>query len=305
MAQSSSDQKKAAIVRLAEKECLAEIKTAKAIYELKCLEVQEKYEVKKEQACHKLEQQKLMELDEITRLHNVEMEPTKTKHVERLSAIREQYGMAVPEAVLQASAISESPSSPTMVTASVGPSTNIVARMATGGFVLRLCRRSTDQQKAEADENDTTASNGFLDDTQESSDETDTSIPAIAPKATTKTKHTSPFVNRKRARTLDDTSESDSFGNDTRDSKVDSDGVHVRISQTQPLARSRTSAVRASTHRAGRNATSSASPAEAQGDHSQTASNNSLKRVKAPTSGHHKDNQAEQEDEDESIYSGP
>lgn len=102
MAPSTYDQKKSTIVKLAEKECFAETETAKAIYELACLEVKEKYKAKKEEACRDLRQQELKELDEITRLHEAKMEPIKAQQEQKLAAIRKQYGIAVPEAGLQA-----------------------------------------------------------------------------------------------------------------------------------------------------------------------------------------------------------
>lgn len=122
MAPSACDQKKAEIVRHAEMECSAEAKKAKAIYELKCLEVREKFKAEKEQAYRDLKQQERQELAEIKDLYEAGLEPIKAKHAEKLSAIREQYRIAAPEAGLNASAISETPSSPTLVTASVSPS---------------------------------------------------------------------------------------------------------------------------------------------------------------------------------------
>lgn len=122
MPPSACDQKKADIVRLTENECFAETEKAKAIYELKCLEVQAEYKAKKKQAYRDLKQQEQKELDEIKRLYEAEMEPIKVKHAEKLSEIREQYRIAPPESGLHASAISETPSSPTLVTVSVSQS---------------------------------------------------------------------------------------------------------------------------------------------------------------------------------------
>lgn len=122
MPPSACDQKKADIVRLTENECFAETEKAKAIYELKCLEVQAKYDAKKKQAYRDLKQQEQKELDEIKRLYEADMEPIKVKHAEKLSEIREQYRIAAPKSGLHASAISETPSSPTLVTVSVSPS---------------------------------------------------------------------------------------------------------------------------------------------------------------------------------------
>lgn len=119
MAPSTCDQKKAEIVRRFENQCLAENKKAKAIYELKCLEVQEKYEGKKKQACHELKQQELNELNEIKKLYEAEMEPINAKHAEERSAIRQQYGIATPEVDLHTSVTYETPSSPTLVAALV------------------------------------------------------------------------------------------------------------------------------------------------------------------------------------------
>lgn len=122
MAPSACDQKKAEIVRHAEMECSAEASKAKAIYELQCLEVRDKFKAKKEQAYRDLKQEERQELDEIKKLYEAGMEPINAKHAEKLSAIREQYRIAAPEASPHASAISETPSSPTLVTASVSPS---------------------------------------------------------------------------------------------------------------------------------------------------------------------------------------
>lgn len=122
MAPSTCDQKKAEIVRLAEEERAAITKGVKATYELKCLEVEDKYKAKKAQAYRDLEQQKLEELGEIERLCEAELEPLKVKHAEELSKMREQYHIADPEAGLHKSALSETPSSLTLVTASVRPS---------------------------------------------------------------------------------------------------------------------------------------------------------------------------------------
>lgn len=119
MAPSACDQKKAEIVRHAEIQCSAEVNQAKATYELKCLELKKSYEARKNQACRDLEQQELEELGEIKRLYEVELEPIKAKHAEKLSAIRERYRIAAPETGLDASAISETPSSPTLVVVSV------------------------------------------------------------------------------------------------------------------------------------------------------------------------------------------
>lgn len=131
MASPTCDQKKLTIVRLVEKECLAQIKTAEAVRDLKCLEIKAKYRDKKEQACLDLEQQEKNELDEITRLHEIRMNPIRAKHQEKLSAIREQYGIAVPEAGLQASPTSEYPSSPpTLATTPVSLSSRLVAIIA-------------------------------------------------------------------------------------------------------------------------------------------------------------------------------
>lgn len=124
MAPSTCDQKKAEIVRRFENQCLAENKKAKAIYELKCLEVQEKYEGKKKQACLELKQQELNELTEIKNLHEAEMEPVKAKHEEERSAIRQQYGVATPEIDPHTSVTSGPPSSPTLVAASVSISSD-------------------------------------------------------------------------------------------------------------------------------------------------------------------------------------
>lgn len=115
MAPSACDQKKAEIVRHAEIQCSAEVNQAKATYELKCLELKKSYEARKNRACRDLEKQELEELGEIKRLYEAELEPIKAKHAEKLSAIREQYRIATPEAGLHASAISETPSSPTLV----------------------------------------------------------------------------------------------------------------------------------------------------------------------------------------------
>lgn len=125
MPPSTYDQKKAEIVRFAEKECNAEYDRIKAIYQLKCLEVEADYKTKKEKAYRDLEQQKLEELGEIKRLYDAELEPLKVKHVEKLSAIREQYHIAASDAGLHASAISETPSSMTLVAASVSLSSEI------------------------------------------------------------------------------------------------------------------------------------------------------------------------------------
>lgn len=122
MAPSACDQKKAEIVRHAENQCSAEVNHAKAIYELRCLELKKSYKARKNRACRELEQQELEELGEIKRLYEAELEPIKARHAEKLSAIREQYRIAAPDAALHASAISETPSSPTLVTASVSPS---------------------------------------------------------------------------------------------------------------------------------------------------------------------------------------
>lgn len=124
MAPSTCDQKKAEIVRRFENQCLAENKKAKAIYELRCLEVQEKYETKKKQACDELKQQELNELTEIKKLYEAEMEPIKAKHAEERSAIRERYGVATPEVDLRTSVTSGPPSSPTLVAASVSLSSD-------------------------------------------------------------------------------------------------------------------------------------------------------------------------------------
>ena len=121
MTPSTCDQKKADIVRLAEKECSAETESVKAIYKLKCLEIENKYEVKRLQACRDLKQQELKELTEIKRLHEEEMEPINVKHAEKLSAIREQYRIAAPEADLHAFAIPETLNSPTLVSTAVSP----------------------------------------------------------------------------------------------------------------------------------------------------------------------------------------
>lgn len=122
MAPSACDQKKAEIVRHAEMECSAEAKKAKAIYELQCLEVRDKFKARKEQAYRDLRQQERKELAEIKKLYEAGMEPIKAKHAEKLSAIREQYRIAAPEAGLHASDSSETPSSPTLVNALVSPS---------------------------------------------------------------------------------------------------------------------------------------------------------------------------------------
>lgn len=122
MAPSARDQKKAEIVRSVEEKCSAEIKVAKAVYEYDCQLVEEKYEIKKEQACHDLEKEELKELREIERLYEAKMEPIKAKHAEELTAIRERFRIATPEAGLPAPATSETPSSTSLVTASVSTS---------------------------------------------------------------------------------------------------------------------------------------------------------------------------------------
>lgn len=129
MAPSACDQKKAEIVRHAEMECSAEANKAKAIYELKCLEVRAKFKAKKEQAYRDLKQQERQELAEIKTLYEAGMEPIKAKHAEKLSAIRERYRIAAPEAGPHASAISETPSSPTLVAVSVSTPQKTVARV--------------------------------------------------------------------------------------------------------------------------------------------------------------------------------
>lgn len=93
----------------------------KAVYELKCLKVEAKYETKKKQAYRDLKQQEQKELDEIERIYEAGMEPIKVRHAEKLSEIRERYRTAAPESGLHASAVSQTPSSPTVVTVSVSP----------------------------------------------------------------------------------------------------------------------------------------------------------------------------------------
>lgn len=122
MPPSKCDQKKAEIIRLAEEECSKESERAKATYELKCLKVEEKYEAKKEQACRDLRQQELEELDVIKRNYKAEMEPIIVKHAKKLSEIREKFRTATPEASLPASTTSKTPSSPTLLTVPVSPS---------------------------------------------------------------------------------------------------------------------------------------------------------------------------------------
>lgn len=122
MAPSPCDQKRAEIVSLVEKQCLAEIDTAKAEYDLECLEVKEKYESKKQQACRSLSEQESKELAEKKRLYEAKMEPIKANHAEKLAATREKYRTVSVDYDPLASGIPETPSSPDLAVAVVSPS---------------------------------------------------------------------------------------------------------------------------------------------------------------------------------------
>lgn len=122
MGPSPCDQKRAEIVSLVEKQCVAEIDTAQAEYDLECLEVKEKYESKKQQACLSLSEKESKELAEKKRLYEAKMEPVKAKHAEKLAATREKYRSVSIDYNPLASGIPETPSSPDLAVAMVSPS---------------------------------------------------------------------------------------------------------------------------------------------------------------------------------------
>ncbi|KAK2597033.1 hypothetical protein N8I77_012907 [Diaporthe amygdali] len=275
MASPTCDQKKLTIVRLVEKECLAQIKTAEAVRDLKCLEIKAKYRDKKEQACLDLEQQEKDELDEITRLHEIQMNPIRAKHEEKLSAIRGQYGIAVPEAGLQASPTSEYPSSPPTL--------------------------ATTPKKAAACKKNHVTSYRYNDDTHESSDASNTSIPAIPHEARNKLRLAAPEMKRKRVQSIEltgDDDESDFVQNHTKDDEDDqhddadddADNYPFGITQTGPSGRSRKSVTSAPGKSSGRNTVPFAS---------------SRPRNKASQPSGESDDQAEEGDDNKSICSAP
>ncbi|KAI7773831.1 hypothetical protein LA080_009823 [Diaporthe eres] len=285
MPPSTCDQKKAEIVRLFEEQCSKEAETIKAVYELKALKVEAKYKAKKKQAYRDLKQQEQKELDENERIYEAYMEPIKVRHAEKLSEIREQYRTAAPESGLHASAVSETPSSPTLVTVSL---------------------RIAGQQQAEAgNENTTGASNRCIDNSQESGDETDSSIPAIAPQATNKAKSTLGSKKRKRVPGMfdSDDEEPDFSQNENKDEEDYTSDVSFPGSQEGPSGR----ALKAfRTQKPGRNTASFNSPTETKthtrrkkvGDVFET-------RNRATSSSRKTDSQTEGGDEDEDIGSAP
>lgn len=303
MAPSKCDQKKAEIVRSVEKQCAAETDQVKAIYQLKCLELEEKYEAKyeaiKEQAYRDLEKQKLEELGEIERLYEAELEPLKAEHAQKLFAIREQYHLADPEAGLRTSAISETPSSLTLVTTSVSPSSETVAGLAARSLMFNPQQRLAGQQQAEVSNNDAAAINRSNDDTQESGDETDTSIPAFAPQPTSKATFDAPMKKRKRVMvTFDSDLEDPDFSqNDNGDGQDENSDISFRGSQERPSKGISKAFKGASAQRSGRNTVSSASPTK--------PSNAVESRNQANSSSRKTDDQAGGGDEEESTCSGP
>ncbi|KAG6368065.1 hypothetical protein INS49_002265 [Diaporthe citri] len=279
MPPSACDQKKADIIRLAENECFAETETAKAVYELKCLKVQAKYKAKKKQACRDLNEQELEELGGIKRLYEAEMEPIKVRHAEKLSEIREQYRIATPEAGLHVSATSETPISLTLVTA-----------------------------PAEAGNDNSPASSRSIDDTEESGDETDTSIPAIAPQATNKAKFTPRFKKRKRISGIFDSGdeEPEFSQNENKDEQDDTSDVSFPGSQEGPSGRALKAFRRPSTQRSGQNNVSSALATKTKNRSRPKEVDNVFKtRTRATSTSGKTDSQAEGGDEDEDIGSAP
>ncbi|KAK7713341.1 hypothetical protein SLS64_004591 [Diaporthe eres] len=288
MPPSTCDQKKAEIVRLFEEQCSKEAETMKAVYELKCLKVEAKYETKKKQAYRDLKQQEQKELDEIERIYEAGMEPIKVRHAEKLSEIRERYRTAAPESGFHASAVSQTPSSPTVVTVSL---------------------RIAGQQQAQAgNENNTGASNRCIDNPQESGDETDSSIPAIVPKATNKAKSTLGSKKRKRVPGMfdSDDEEPDFSQNENKDEQDDTSDVSFPGSQEGPSGRALKAFRRPSTQKPGRNNASFNSPTETK-THTRPKEVGNVfdTRNRATSSSRNTDSQTEGGDEDEDIGSAP
>lgn len=202
MASSPCDQKKAEIIRLVQKECAAEADTAKAIYDLECIEIKENYKSKVQQACRDLKDQESKDLAEKKRVYDARMVPIKKRHAQKLAEAQHKYRSVSPAANPLPTALSEAPSSsvPAMMDVSTSSDGSDVTRHETN-----LRRWLADQQKGEAGQTNPTSGNNSLDDSDESSDQSD--IPAVMPKitkeATTEAKFALLTAKRKRRATME------------------------------------------------------------------------------------------------------
>ncbi|KAG8163222.1 hypothetical protein KVR01_006519 [Diaporthe batatas] len=176
MASSPCDQKKAEIIRLVQKECTAETDTAKAIYDLECLEIKENYKSKIQQACRDLNEQESKELAEKKRLYDAKMVPIKKRHTQKLAEAQQKYRSVSLEANPLPSALAGAPRSPDLAA-----------------------------MDGEDDQRDSTLVNNFLNEADDSSDQS--SIPAVMPKitkeATTKARFALHSTKRKRRASLE------------------------------------------------------------------------------------------------------
>lgn len=183
-------------------------------------------------------------------------------------------------------------------------------KMATRSLLCTLYERLTDQQKAEAGNDNSPASSRTFDDSQESSEETDTSIPAIAPQATNKAKLTPRLEKRKRMPGIfdGDDEEPEFSQNENEDDQDDTSDVSFPGSQESPSGRALKASKRPSTQESGRNNVSSALPTKTKNHSRRKEVDHVFETQNRATSSSRKtDSQAEggDEDEDEEIGSGP
>lgn len=143
------------------------------------------------------------------------------------------------------------------------------------------------------------AHNRSIDDTQESGDDTETSIPAFAPRGTTKATRTAPVKKRKMDCRIfsDDDEELDFSQSKNKDEQDDISDLPFPGSQERPSEGISKAFRGASAQRSGRNTMSSASPTETR--------NAIDSRNKAISSSRKTGGQAEGGDEEEGTYSGP
>lgn len=177
---------------------------------------------------------------------------------------------------------------------------------------VRGSERLSDQQKPELGEKNPASSNSPLYDSQESGDETDTSIPAFAPlhaaKAKAKAIPAVPLKKRKRLPSLefgsDDDDESDSSQNEIGGEQDDVSDITFQNSPMRPSRKILKPAKRASAQRSGQNNASSAPPKMVTKNPGHNELNNgfdSWNNVTSPI----RHGQAEGGDGDGSNYSGP
>ncbi|POS80805.1 hypothetical protein DHEL01_v200816 [Diaporthe helianthi] len=212
MASSSSDQKKAEIVLLFQKQCIAEIDTAKAVYDLECLEIKESFKFKTQQACRDLKNQELKQLAEKKRIYDAEMVPMKKRLAQKLAEVQQKYHSASLEANPTRYALAEA---------------------------LSSCDVATVEAEA-GQKQSTSTKDSHIDDSDESSDESDTSIPAVMPKvtkearvtkeATTQAKFAPLIVTRKRRASIQSRGSGRQTDDATRSFQQENEGERDHLS---------------------------------------------------------------------------